>query len=220
MRRRRPAALAVLAAACALPVPAVAAPPAAPPAAPAAQAARTVTDAAFVVGVDDLSSPRVTVLATAIRTTVSGTSVKPSDTYVVCLAYRAGRVSESGCVTAPGRPVTAGTGQPEGAVIRARVPVHGRRGGWIEADLRLTAEGLPWVPPASYTYAFRNGRVLGVAVPVAAADAAVRPGVWRTATLSGTVRTDRGLRVRPVGVPDTWVPSSVARAETYGVAAG
>jgi len=194
------AAAAALAVACALAAPAGAA--------TKASAARTVTDAAFVIAADDPASPRVTVLATVMRTTVTGTS-SPSDTYVVCLAYRQGRVSESGCAKAAGRPVTTGVGLPDGATIRTRVPVAGRRGGWIEADLTLTAQGLPWVPPVAYQTWLR----------ATGASAAAGPAVWRDAALTGTFGTDRGLRVRPRAVADTWIPTSVARIETYAAGA-
>jgi hypothetical protein len=197
---RRPAAGAALAVACALASPAGAA--------TKANAARTVTDAAFVIAADDPANPRVTVIATVMRTTVTGTAAG-SDTYVVCLGYRQGRVTESGCAKAAPRAVTTGVGLPDGATIRARVPVSGRRGGWIEADLALTAEGAPWVPPAVYAYWLRT----------AGASAAVGPAIWRDANLTGTLRTDRGLRVRPRAIHDTWIPTSVARVETYAAGA-
>ncbi|HEV2891413.1 MAG TPA: hypothetical protein VGX28_13655 [Frankiaceae bacterium] len=181
---------------------------AAPPAvaAPRANVVHTATDAAFVVATDP-RDPRVSILATAMRTTATGTT-GVRDTLVVCLTYRAGRVREAGCTTTAGRPVTAGTGQPESATIRARVPVQGRRGGWIEADLRLTAVGLPWTPPAVCDYWLR----------ATGASVGAGPAVMRSATLTGTLRTDRGVRVSPVSVEETWLPTSLARIQT--VAAG
>ncbi|HEX8001952.1 MAG TPA: hypothetical protein VF519_04590 [Mycobacteriales bacterium] len=176
-------------------------------AAPTASAARTTTDAAFVSAVDAFD-PRVRFLATAIRRTVAGTN-GTRDTLVVCLSYRAGRLSEAGCATGPGRAVTTGTGVPDGAVIRVRVPVHGRRGGWIEADLRLVARGTPWIPPATYDRWLRP----------AGATVAVSVGPWIDADVTGWVRTDRGLRIDPLVAPETFVPTSVARTETFAAGA-
>ncbi|HEX8001951.1 MAG TPA: hypothetical protein VF519_04585 [Mycobacteriales bacterium] len=132
------------------------------------------------------------------RVTAAGTTERLAWEFrIVCLARGAGIKVESGCVVLADRtPVTTGTLLPESGTIRARVPVTGRRGGWIEADLALTGTGVPLtLPPSPGVYpSFRD--VAGTSVP---AGAYTGTGAYRIreASLSGTVRTDR-TRATPV----------------------
>lgn len=161
---------------------------------------RTSIDAAFVAAADDPAKPRVIVAASVIRvsgetTSATGGGVRgyAGDVYTLCLAYSAGRVRESGCVaTSAGRAVTDGVVVPTGATVRARVPVHGRRGGWIEADLSLVANGTVLYLPAFAERRTYTHDLLGNDVP-AGGWASGGTVLWRGADVTGTVRTDRGL---------------------------
>lgn len=212
---RRLAALAALAVLAAVPLPAGAA--------PRTHAGRLTVDGAMVVGWDDPRRPTAGVVVTFVRYTHTG----GADELYHCVSYGTRTVNESGCATLPPSAVTAGLVHPETATLRGRVPMRERRGGWVDVDLTLAAADPPAAPtPNRGTQVDRYEALPGVEAPRGATLAA-GAYVIRRATVSGTVRTDRGLRFAPVPHPKSllqpvlirWDLTTVELREAHGAVA-
>lgn len=183
---RRLAALAALAVLAAVPLPAGAA--------PEASAGRLTVDGAMVIGWNDPRRPTAGVVVTFVRYTHTG----GADDLYHCVSYGTRTVNESGCAKLAPAAVTSGLVHPETATLRGRVPMRERRGGWVDVDLAMAAADPPEAPtPNRGTQVYRHEALPGVEVPDGAMLAA-GAYVIRRATVSGTVRTDRGLRFAPV----------------------
>lgn len=166
------------------------------------RANRTVLDAVIMVGFDDLDRRTAGVAVTLIRYTSTGTRVTAGgveagtgDYLLACLEHSTRSTRDFGCTWLPGRAVTSGQALPEAATVRIRVPSERRKGGWIEADLVFTASGTPQAAPGTQR-GTSTTTFLGLGLPNGGA-AGAGTALVRYATVTGTVRTDRGPAVRP-----------------------
>lgn len=196
----------------ALALAAVAAMPGVSAAAPEARPSAAVTDAAFVMAWDDPAKPTVGMTATMARVTREG-----SDVLYLCINYSTRTVSEHGCAVMSPRPVTTRLAMPETARIAGRVPVYGRRGGWMEIAIDLTAtRPVAWPPASASHWAFERPVAAGLGAP-ATFGVYAGPYLARVATMSGTFRTDRGVRMAARTHPDAYFQPMVIRSTLVGV---
>ena len=171
--------------------------PGASTAAPEAGVRHVVVDGTMVIGYDDPVRPTVGFVATLARHTDD-----KGDVLYLCVSYGTRTRNENGCATLAPRAVTKGDLLPESATVRGRVPVRGRRGGWMEVDLAVTAVGDPALPPAEAGHLLHDdGATVGAGVEVI-----------RTAAYTGTFRADRVARFSPAPHPDALIRPMLFRS--------